>query len=308
MNAHLPTASPRPHLVWVPFNAAGVASGVALMPQAIAGTDLRERLRDDVGLPSDTWIPIAEPVAERGPSGLLNEHALTQMIAAVADTLDNVWSRSELPIVIAGDCPVLLAPLLRFRGRRGGGLVFVDGHEDAWAPTRSPSGEASDCELGIALGLHAGPVALEGSLDCLEREHTLVLGPRDSDELAAAGEPSLAGLVEFVSGESLTDAAGYSHLPALVAMTAGLAPAGWWLHVDLDVLSTSALSAVDYPQTGGISWAQLAEITQACLSVPGCQGMSVVIYNPDLDSGRAAEEISAYVANATRLLCSTSPS
>ena len=72
------------------------------------------------------------------------------------------------------------------------GLLFVDGHEDAWPPSASPTGEAADCELGLALRL-------------------------------------------FVL------------------------PAPWWLHVDLDVLATSDFAAVDYPQTGGLTWEQLGQ-------------------------------------------------
>jgi len=41
----------------------------------------------------------------------------------------------------------------------------------------------------------------------------------------------------------------------------------WWLHTDLDVLSTEALAAVDYPQPGGLSWDQLTEVTIAALRV-----------------------------------------
>lgn len=32
------------------------------------------------------------------------------------------------------------------------GLIFVDGHEDAWDPHRSGTGEAADSEIALALG------------------------------------------------------------------------------------------------------------------------------------------------------------
>ena len=41
---------------------------------------------------------------------------------------------------------------------------------------------------------------------------------------------------------------------------------GWWLHVDLDVLSTDSLPAVDYPQPGGLNWEQLEKLTATALS------------------------------------------
>jgi arginase family enzyme len=72
----------------------------------------------------------------------------------------------------------------------------------------------------------------------------------------------------------------------------------WWPHVDLDVLATEELSAVDYPQPGGLTWQQLGEITMAALTVPGCAGWTVAIYNPDLDpDGRQAARIVDYIAS-----------
>jgi arginase len=58
---------------------------------------------------------------------------------------------------------------------------------------------------------------------------------------------------------------------------------------------------VDYQQAGGLSWQQLEDLTSGALSVSGCCGMSVVIYNPDLDHGRAASRIADYVAFAAAL-------
>jgi arginase len=72
--------------------------------------------------------------------------------------------------------------------------------------------------------------------------------------------------------------------------------APWWLHVDLDVLSTAALPAVDYQQPGGLSWADLRELTAAALARGGCVGATVTIYSPDLDPGdRHAGTIAAFV-------------
>jgi arginase len=78
----------------------------------------------------------------------------------------------------------------------------------------------------------------------------------------------------------------------------GASVPSWWLHIDLDVLSTDALSAVDYRQEGGLSWRQLEELTSAVLSATGCSGISVVIYSPDLDQDRAAARNADYVAFA----------
>jgi arginase len=74
-------------------------------------------------------------------------------------------------------------------------------------------------------------------------------------------------------------------------------PDPWWFHLDLDVLSTDALPAVDYPQRGGLDWEELVTVaTTALMAQP--RGWDVTIYNPDLDPERIhARRIVAFIAS-----------
>lgn len=84
-------------------------------------------------------------------------------------------------------------------------------------------------------------------------------------------------------------------LGALAALQEQTGAAG--LHADLDVLATSELAAVGYPQPGGLSWPQLDAITSTALSAPGCAGWSRCIYNPELDPARSdADRIISHIA------------
>jgi arginase len=282
------------HVFLVPFNAAGLTSGVARGPGAIAAAGLADLppLRGA----THTWIPVDGMTTDRGPSGLRSEAALTATVTATATAVGAAWDAGRVPIIVAGDCPILLAPLIA--ADRDLGLVFIDGHEDGWDPHVTPSGEASDCEMALALGLSEGPAALNDVLPCLEPHHTLMIGARDADEIRAGGATSLASRVRLVPGDAATTTP-VADLREAVRATAAQAPAGWWLHVDLDVLSTEALGAVDYPQPGGLTWERLDEISSAVAAVGGCRGASVVIYNPDLDGGTAAPRIARYVAAIT---------
>ncbi|OSC37230.1 arginase family protein [Mycobacterium decipiens] len=291
----------RTAVIYVPFNAAGLPGGVARMPRVIRDAGLEHRLPNPVA----TWVGVDGITTARGPSGLLSESALTSMIVDTAAALSTAWKARTPPLVVAGDCPVLVAPLIAALQEGGAGLVFIDGHEDAWDPYRT-SGEASDCEIGLALGLYPGPDALAPQLPCVKREQLIVLGPRDQAELAEAEQPSVRGLVaHYISGAELvavSEPAQYRDVVDHIRDSAATAPAGWWCHVDLDVLDTASLPAVDYPQPGGLSWAQLERLTATCLSVPGCLGASCVIYNPDLDAGRNAPRIADYLAFIRGLL------
>ena len=285
-------------LIDVPFNSAGRANGVAGMPAALRSAGLPERLSSLADV-VESLVVVDRLTTERGPSDLIAEDALIDMALDVSRVVGWALGHERFPVVIAGDCPVLLGGLI---GRRASGeaagLVFVDGHEDAWDPGRSPTGEASDSEIGLALGLVPPPDGLADVLPCLVPEHLALLGPRDADELADAGVPSLADRIRIRSGAELATSNLWDVSRAEAARVAASVQS-WWLHVDLDVLSTDALAAVDYQQPGGLDWAQLEELTSAVLSVGGCYGVSVVIYNPDLDQGRAASRIADYVAFLT---------
>ena len=173
-------------------------------------------------------------------------------------------------------------------------MLFVDGHEDAWPPRASPTGEAADCELGLALGLFGTGLSppLRAVLPRIDPADVAAVGPRDSAELAAAGVASLDGRLGALIRPAELTADRYA--AALASL-----PPPWWLHTDLDVLATGELAAVDYPQPGGLTWDQLAGLTGTALAADGCAGWSVCIYNPDLDPRRdGADAIVSYITQA----------
>jgi len=73
--------------------------------------------------------------------------------------------------------------------------------------------------------------------------------------------------------------------------TAGQRAAAWlastgqgaWLHVDLDVLDPRSLSAVTYPQRGGLDWDQFAAVLEPLAQSPQLLGLSLADFRPDLD-------------------------
>lgn len=175
---------PVTEMIYVPCNAAGMPTGVARMPHVIHAAGVERRIAAPV---RSTWIGVSAMTTARGTSGLINEDALTRVVTDTAAAVGAAWRNDAVPIVVAGDCPILLAPLIAAAERGGAGLVFIDGHEDAWDPHRTPTGEASDCEIGLALGLFSGPQALTARLPCVRAQHLVMLGPRDHAELAEAG-------------------------------------------------------------------------------------------------------------------------
>ena len=183
-------------LIGVPTNSSGTADGVARAPGVLRERGLAAALAGRPGFTDAGDLALAAPRPRRGPSGLLAEDALIVMIGQVREAVGAARERGRFPLLIGGDCPVILGALAALQAEAGEpGLLFVDGHEDAWPPRTSPTGEAADCELGLALRMYDAGLdpRLRAVLPRIRAGNVIAAGPRDAGELAAAGVPTLAG-------------------------------------------------------------------------------------------------------------------
>jgi arginase len=285
-------------LVGVPYTSMAEPGGVARATVVLRSAGLVDRLQavGDVRDSGDLALAVGDGL--RGPSGLLNEAALGRLVVATWEAVAASHDRGRLPLLVGGDCPVLLGALAATRDRHGAcGLLLVDGHEDGWPPSLSPTGEASDSEVAIALGMvDTLPDPLGELVPLLAPNRVAMLGPRDREQIEAEGGFSLDQIAAVFLDDEAIRAHGPSVSARRAAATIGLAAPAFWLHVDLDVLSTAEFAAVDYPQPGGLTWRELLQIGAAAFTSPGCAGVSVVIYNPDKDQdGTGAKDIVRFV-------------
>jgi arginase len=283
-------------LLGVPTNAAGTTSGVARAPTTLREVGLVEALRQrtDVHDYGDLMLP--DPSPERDPMTLLiDHHGLIAMVTRVRDAVAAIMEDGHFPLVIGGDCPLLLGCLAAAKSLERIGLLFVDGHEDAYLPVQSSTGEAADSELAFALGMADASWSpeLAAVLPLVAPADVRILGARDAGLLRAEGVASLGDRIALVDGDHLSaepevaTAEAVSHLPN-----------PWWFHLDLDVLSTEALPAIDYPQPGGLGWNELSVVVTTALGAYPA-GWDVTIYNPDLDPERIhARRILRFIRSA----------
>jgi arginase len=286
-------------LIGVPYNSAGIAGGEARSPAALRAAGLLDALQRVANVRDYGDIALAETSPRRDPaSGIIAPANLVEMVSVVRSDVARALSRGETPLVIGGECPILLGCLAAARDVHGRvGLLFVDGHEDAWPPHRSTTGEAADMELGLALGLTplTGLDDLATLLPLVRSEDVVVLGPRDGDELIAAGIPSLMSTVTFLEDRDLRSTDLVTTAKALTQQVHEAADR-WWFHLDLDALATESFPAIRYPQPGGLSWPELERVALAALRTPGLAGWNITIYNPDLDpDGSGAARIISFL-------------
>lgn len=282
-------------LIGVPTNSAGRKDGVARAPEALRRVGLVAELGRFCDIADRGNVAFSAPTTERNTeSKIIAPDSLASMTLGVNTAVREALQGGRFPLVIGGDCPVLLGCLMGCREPDvRTGLLFVDGHEDAYPAHQSPTGEAADMELGFALGLQVpgqiqnviGPGPLVAAHD------VCIMGARDRGILQKTNVRSLADTVELYSDTELL----YGYIEGLTTKTLlrlGRETQRLWLHIDLDVLSTDSLPAVDYRQPGGLKWEHLEMLAKTAMSSGKIAGCNVTIYNPDMDSdGRFARRI-----------------
>ena len=218
-------------------------------------------------------------------TGVYNAHEIAEYAhdlgARVTDSLD----RGEFPVVLGGDCSILLGVMSAVRSRGRHGLLFVDGHADFYQPEAEPTGEAASMELGFVTG--RGPRLLTGaaaSPPLVRDEDVIVVGFRDAELAASEGSRPLPRTIEALDLAAVRSR-GASAVAARVVDR--FAAGRFWIHFDVDVLDDTVMPAVDYRQAGGLSWSEVGCILDAALASGRAAGLDVTIFNPDLDADGA---------------------
>src|SRR5262245_13571989 len=230
---------------------------------------------------SSAWEPGA---------GVRNSSAIEGYSSRLADRIKRLLDDGLFPVVLGGDCSVLIGNLLALRRRGRFGLAFIDGHSDFRHPGNSEFvGSAAGEDLAIVTGRGDALASIEGRAPLVRDDDVVVLGVRDHDpwldelrrdgiQVATAGEIRRLGPVS-VTAQALTRL----RSPQLL---------GFWIHCDFDVLDSSVMPAVDTPEPAGIDFDALSELLVPLLADDRAVGVEFTIFDPDLDEdGELAAEI-----------------
>jgi arginase len=225
-------------------------------------------------------------------TGIRNTTGLREFSLALADAVGAVIDEGNVPIVLGGDCSIVLGNLLALRRRGRYGLLFVDGHADFYQPDAEPNGEAASMDLALVTGRGPEVVTdLEGRRPLVRDDDVVQLARRDHDEAEHAGSQRIEDTAIEVIDLPMIRRQGIDHAAERALDHLGRPELrGFWVHVDCDVLDDAILPAVDYRLPGGLGWDELATVIRRAASSGRAVGFDVTIFNPRLDADGSMTE------------------
>jgi arginase len=294
-------APPCVSLLGVPTRFGTAYPGAELMPALLRQSRSFWRLRrwcaaqeppvalhdaGDVPVPTRPWSDAGFPLRE--------VDAVLAVAERQANTVAGLLRAGSVPLVVGGDCTTLLGTAAGLR--RAGlefGLVCFDAHGDFNTAATTPSGNLHGMTVAALTG--RGDPAL---LALFERAVSVpagrmaLLGVRDLDppEAVALRDAGVCPLDPAALRQCGLGAAGaQARATALAALDGWAPPAGFLLHLDVDVLDPSVAPGVGLPVAGGLTLPELEAVLAPLLASGRLLALELTEAAPLLDaSGRTA--------------------
>src|SRR5689334_3250513 len=246
--------------------------GCAKAPGALRDHGLVARLEArDAGCVTP---PRYDPGDWRPGDGVAHAEQIAWYSRRLADRIGALLDAGEFPVILGGDCSVLLGSALAMSRRATDvdgrfGLVYVDGHSDFRHPgNASYVGAAAGEDLALATGRGQGDLAaMENRRPYFQDSDVVVLGIRTHDEHRL--DLHAAGIAYRAVPQLRAEGAARSAQWARRLLSDCL---GYWVHVDVDVLDPAVMPAVDAPDPGGIAYTELELLIAGLVGTPQCLG------------------------------------
>lgn len=229
-------------------------------------------------------------------SAVLNADALGQYAQQQATFVGEVLSENNFPLVLGGDCSILIGNALALKQRGRYALFYLDGHTDFMEPPQSGTGGAAGMAAAMVAG--RGPEKLtniQGQSPYIQEDYVWCVGNREYDE--AYERIVRDSQATYIPLALLRETGIDTCVHAFLEMVGAQALDGFWVHLDVDVLDDALMPAVDSCTPGGLRYEELNRILSLLLSSPKATGLEITILDPDLDpTGRYTQE---FVRNFT---------
>jgi arginase len=266
----------------------GGQQGVWRAPQVLMDADLAHAV-DAAGVLS-LQRPDYALEAQFG-TAIRNGLSIRAFSLELGEKVREVLRSGQFPLVIGGDCSILLGCLYGARLAGGRGLVHIDGHSDFFHPGNynTASRPASAAGMDLALASGRGELLLtlwpEIGRPLVEDADVVQVGEREAEE------PDFSRFYGDIVHTDITRlniqgvlAKGIdSTVRHVLARLESRALGRVWLHIDFDVLDQTVMPAVDSPGSPGLNYQQLGLLVGELCQSGRIVGADFTIYDPERD-------------------------
>lgn len=258
----------------------GATPGTAKAPEALREAGLHTALLADGARDWGVVLPgrYVDDEARRAAGTVRNQGAIVYHSRLLARRIVEARVAGHAPLVLGGDCSLLIAAGMASKVSESGGLVHIDGHTDFRHPGNSDAyGNLAGEDLAAAVGHHLPEIAdIDGLGPYFPSATTAHIGCRRDDEHLVETSAQIG--MTIPSDQVILH--GGARAAAQVLSIPGL-DRGFWLQLDVDVLDPEHMPAVDSPDPGGLDPDELIALLSDL--APRAWGASVTVFDPDLD-------------------------
>ena len=271
-------------IIGAPSSAAAFLPGSEKAPAALRAAGIVQRLQS-IGY-EVTDLGDCEPrvFAED------DEHKRSRNVPEIIASLNDLKPRVELGIksgalllVLGGDCTQILAMVAGARRYyKQIGLLWLDRDADLNSPSTTPSGRLDGMALAGIVGKGSPElVRFWGEPPLVREPDTLIYG------LVRVDEPerdflTRSPLRHVYAVDIQLKGAEKSAQDAITHLHAGTRE--FMVHVDLDAIAQEEFAAVNVPDSGGLSFAEVQTSLTEFVKQKNLLGLDIAQYNPDRDS------------------------
>lgn len=246
-----------------------------------------------------TLLPPAYSPRKDPATRILNAEGLYNYALQQAALLGQVLDQNKFPLVLGGDCSILLGPAIALKQRGHFGLFYLDGHTDFMNISFSQSGGIGGMAASFVTGNgHEKLANIEGLSPYIKEENLWCVGNREYDD--AYEDEVRNSRATYKSLEMLRKEGISNCTHAFLEEAKRKKLDGFWLHIDVDVLDDEIMPCVDSRTPGGLTYNEFNQLTAQLFKSEMLTGVEITILDPDLDSdGKYTRE---FVKNLTRTL------
>lgn len=228
--------------------------------------------------------------------GVLNTDIIVDYARKQADLISTVLSEGRFPLVIGGDCSIIIGSTLALKRRGRYALFYLDGHTDFVVPEFSGTKAVAGMGAAIVTGMgHEKLVNIEEQGPYIAATHVWCVGNREYDD--AYEDIVRRSAATYIRQDALREQGIPAVVNAFLSMIHEQQLDGFWLHIDVDILDDELMPAVDSRTPGGLSYEEFDQLLGLLLKSPKIAGLNITILDPDLDP--AGQYTPAFVQHFT---------